>query len=661
MNPTRRLAGLTRRDLLLRTGAGLLALPFLSRRSAFSARAQSILGCAVNGTCVTTSATGESIPGWTAAVYGGTATSSSGQMVYVPEGMVFVPAGSYIMGAANSPIYTVNADGSVTSANGDNRHSVTLSDFCIGKYPITNAQYKAFCDEMGSSYKPAYWSNSAFNATAKANHPVLYVGYNNAVAYCAWVARKTGWTVNLPGEAQWERAARGKTSTGSEYVYPWGNATTATDYKTNLAFNGTLAEANGSAQTVNGTSYPNWPFVITISNGTLNVSNFKAIAHGYDDATTPDIDESSAPVQAIWSAIGASGGYTTPVGSYPASPGGCYDMAGNAFEWTRDYFTNSYYITLAKTTTDPVVDNTSVLTATDLLSGSDGAINVATGQATIIVRGGSWYANESSCLTHHRTETRAAGSGGYNSVGFRIVAAPVPSALSVPAISAAGVVNAAGGAPGVAAGAWIAIFGTNFAATVKTMASSDTVNGYMPTALGGVSVQIDGKPAFMYYVSPAQINVVAPDDNNSGSVQVTVTNAAGTSNAVAVSLQPALPGLFVQGNYALAVRVSDGAILSGAGAVKPGDVLELFGTGFGPVSPAVPAGLIFSGAYRSANPITVTVGGVAANVSWGGLISPGLFQLNVTVPATLASGDHPIIASSGGVNSQTNALLGIQS
>src|SRR5262245_38167479 len=138
---------LTRRSLLVRFGLGALVLPILSRGPRFSAKAQTILGCAVGGTCATTAANGESIPSWTAPTYGATAATSSAQLAYVPEGMVFVPAGTYVMGAANSPVYTVSASGSVNSGNGDNRHSVTLSDFCISKYLITNAQYKAFCDE----------------------------------------------------------------------------------------------------------------------------------------------------------------------------------------------------------------------------------------------------------------------------------------------------------------------------------------------------------------------------------------------------------------------------------------------------------------------------------------------------------------------------------
>jgi formylglycine-generating enzyme required for sulfatase activity len=416
-------SGLSRRNLLIRGVAGLLALPAARSRWGFA-----------NAQTATTSADGDPIPDWTIPVYSGAAAGSDGRTVYIPEGMVFVPEGSFIMGASNSPTYTANPDGSVSSKMGDTRHAVTLSDYCISKYPVTNAQYKAFCDEVGDSYRPAgpktgssrsYWDNPEFDWAQKGNHPVLWVSYNNAVDYCDWVAMKTGWSVSLPSEAQWERAARGQTATGTEYVYPWGNATSATDYRDNLNFNTLIAVKNGAAQTVNGKTYPYWPFVITASNSSMQVTNFKAIAHGYDDTATSDIDESSSAVQALWNSIMNGGGYTSAAGSYPASPSGCYDMAGNAFEWTLDYFTISYYLTLAGAAKDPCVTDVSVLTSEDQKSGSDGGLTNPDGQPTKIVRGGSWYANESSCLTHHRTETRSAGAGAYHSVGFRIVATPV--------------------------------------------------------------------------------------------------------------------------------------------------------------------------------------------------------------------------------------------
>src|SRR5438270_11507308 len=104
-------------------------------------------------------------------------------------------------------------------------------------------------------------------------------------------------------------------------------------------------------------------------------------------------------------------------------------------------------------------------------------------------------------------------------------------AAAAPAIRSAGVANAASGAAGVAPGAWIAIYGSNLSTTTRSLAASDVVNNSLPTSLDGVSVQINGKAAYLDYVSPAQVNVLAPADAATGSVSVTVTNGAGTSNS----------------------------------------------------------------------------------------------------------------------------------
>lgn len=94
-------------------------------------------------------------------------------------------------------------------------------------------------------------------------------------------------------------------------------------------------------------------------------------------------------------------------------------MAGNAFEWTRDFYTVSSYLKLAEKTLDPCVEDAALLTEEDRQSGSDGKRSRG---GTKVIRGGSWYANEGSCRTHRRTETRAPGMGGFHSVGFRVVA-----------------------------------------------------------------------------------------------------------------------------------------------------------------------------------------------------------------------------------------------
>ena len=131
-------------------------------------------------------------------------------------------------------------------------------------------------------------------------------------------------------------------------------------------------------------------------------------------------------------------------------------------------------------------------------------------------------------------------------------------------------------------------------------------------------------------------------------------------------MQTVLPGLSVLSNYVRAVRPSDGTIINGTGAAesgyttaasaRPGDVLSLYGTGFGPTSSSVATGVVFTGAYETTSPVTVTIGGLPANVLWAGLVGPGLYQVNVTVPAT-GSGDQAVVATVSGVSTQSGALL----
>jgi uncharacterized protein (TIGR03437 family) len=218
----------------------------------------------------------------------------------------------------------------------------------------------------------------------------------------------------------------------------------------------------------------------------------------------------------------------------------------------------------------------------------------------------------------------------------------------------------------VAPGAWISIYGTNLATTTRLLAATDLVNNTIPTTLGGVGVQINGKAAFVQYISPTQVNVLAPADAGTGSVSISMSNAAGTSNSVSATMQTVLPGLSVLSNYVRAVRPSDGAIINGTGAAetgytssasaKAGDILSLYGTGFGATSSPVAPGVVFSGAYETTNPVTVTIGGLPAQVQWAGLVGPGLYQINVTVPAT-GAGDQAVVATVAGVSTQAGALL----
>lgn len=100
--------------------------------------------------------------------------------------------------------------------------------------------------------------------------------------------------------------------------------------------------------------------------------------------------------------------------------------------------------------------------------------------------------------------------------------------------------------------------------------SDSQVNNAIPTSLGGGSVRINGKAAFMGYVSPTQLNVLSPADAGTGPVAVTVTNSTGSSNSVSTTQQTILPGLSMLNNYVRAVRDADGAIINGTGAAESG-------------------------------------------------------------------------------------------
>jgi uncharacterized protein (TIGR03437 family) len=223
----------------------------------------------------------------------------------------------------------------------------------------------------------------------------------------------------------------------------------------------------------------------------------------------------------------------------------------------------------------------------------------------------------------------------------------------------------------IQAGSWISIYGTNLADAAATW------NGDFPTTLGGVSVTVDGKPGYLWYVSPTQINLQAPDDTASGSVTVVVTNSHGSSTST-VTLAPASPSfsLLDSSHVAAVVPTPNGSGAYGGGTydivgpigafsyttrpVKGGETLELFGVGFGPTSPPVAAGQVFTGVAPTVSPVTVSIGGANANVSFAGLTSAGLYQINVTIPTGLPSGDQAVQATVNGNVTLTGPVVTVQ-
>ncbi|MFH1251907.1 MAG: SUMF1/EgtB/PvdO family nonheme iron enzyme [bacterium] len=216
----------------------------------------------------------------------------------LPE-MVFIKGGTFQMGSNDG------------QGNEKPVHTVTVSDFWMGKYEVTVAEFEKFISETGyqtdaekrgSSF---LWTGSDSEEKAginwccdaqgnvrrssELNHPVIHVSWDDATAYCEWLSRKTGKTYRLPTEAEWEYAAR---SGGKNYKYSWGNFGPEGKHGGNVA--------DESAKKAFGCS------------GTWE---------GYDDGFA----------------------FTAPVGSFEPNELGLCDMTGNVWEWCEDWYDAKYY------------------------------------------------------------------------------------------------------------------------------------------------------------------------------------------------------------------------------------------------------------------------------------------------------------------------------
>ena len=233
-----------------------------------------------------------------------------------------------------------------------------------------------------------------------------------------------------------------------------------------------------------------------------------------------------------------------------------------------------------------------------------------------------------------------------------------------PIISQGGIVPVYSTSTTVQAGSWVSIYGTKLAASTMVW------NGDFPTSLGDVSVTVNGKPGYLWFVSPTQINLQLPDDTATGSVIVVVTTLTGSFTST-VTLGAASPSLSLLDSKHVAALTSnsDGSmdIVGPVGAfsyvtrpVAPGGSLILYGVGFGPTDPPVKAGAAVTASAVTVNPVTVTIGGVSAPVTYSGIVGAGLYQINVTVPPGTPSGDQPVRASVSGLQTGPGTVVTIR-
>ena len=251
-------------------------------------------------------------------------------------------------------------------------------------------------------------------------------------------------------------------------------------------------------------------------------------------------------------------------------------------------------------------------------------------------------------------------SGSPSQVAVTLEVTGNPPAGNITAVS-----NAASFQSGVAAATWVSIFGSNL--SQSTASWSDFAEGKLPTSLQGVSVTINGAPAYVAYISPTQINVLAPDDAQTGSVAVQVTAGKQASNSLNAPKQAFAPAFFTIGSGSVAAQHSDYSYVGAPGLLsgvttqpaKPGETILLYGTGFGPTNPAIPTGQLVTTAQPLANAVQITIGGVTVTPSFAGLVAPGLYQFNLTVP-NVPNGDAKVAATMGGVSTQAGVTVAVQ-
>ncbi len=241
---------------------------------------------------------------------------------------------------------------------------------------------------------------------------------------------------------------------------------------------------------------------------------------------------------------------------------------------------------------------------------------------------------------------------------------PVAS-IAPPVINSGGVVSASsfGQFKSVAPASWIEIYGVNLAADSRSWGLSDFQGIHAPTSLDGTNVTIGGQHAFVAFIAGGQLNVQVPTTIGTGPQPVVVNTRGGASLAYTIAVEPLEPGFYAPSSYNLNgmqylyAQLSDGSVALPAGAsigvasrqAKPGETMVMYGVGFGPVTPSIPAGQIVQQDNTLAEPFHIQFAGVPATVAYSGLAPGvvGLYQFNVVVPNVGDSDTIPITFTVG--------------
>jgi uncharacterized protein (TIGR03437 family) len=240
------------------------------------------------------------------------------------------------------------------------------------------------------------------------------------------------------------------------------------------------------------------------------------------------------------------------------------------------------------------------------------------------------------------------------------------SPLQPPSVSGIASASAFGDFAAAAPGSWIEIYGSNLASVQRSWTGADFSGANAPTSLSGTSVTVGGLPAYVDFVSGYQVNVQIPSGVGAGPQPVVVKTGAGSTTPVNLAIDSTKPGLlatsaFIVNNrqYVDALFANSSTYVLPPGTItgvtsqrpQPGQIITLYGVGFGPVTPAVAAGQIVAQTDSLAGQLAVYFNGIQAQVTYDGLVpgSIGLYQINVVVPNISASDIVPLTFTLNGV------------
>ncbi len=207
-----------------------------------------------------------------------------------PDGpeLLVIPAGRFTMGVPPEESEREHVPGNYDD-NARPLHEVTITrPFCLGRYPVTRNQFAAFVKASGYRDAGSDWRTPGFKQSG--THPVVNVSHADAEAYAAWLSKRTGKSYRLPSEAEWEYAARAGTTT-ARY---WGDDRASACRYANVA----------------------------------------------DEALRRKQKDQPDPERYFECDDGFAN--TSPVGSFLPNGFGLYDMLGNVWEWTADWWNETY-------------------------------------------------------------------------------------------------------------------------------------------------------------------------------------------------------------------------------------------------------------------------------------------------------------------------------